>query len=233
MILNPYIFVSASTLWNGLLAYYTADSTSDDALGTYNGVLTNGATYGTGIINQGFSLDGVNDYVDIGNNLDFNGSTPFSINVWANIGTSSSIDVIFGKGRVANLGYSLCTGFNVRNLDFIISSSSSNYIHVRSSDLLTIGTYSMCTVTYNGNGLASGIQLYIDAVLQTKSVLTDTFSGSSSNSETAKIGAGSSSGGIEYPFLGGIDELAPFNNVLTSDEVTELYNSGLAKQYPN
>ena len=52
-----------STLWNDLLAYYTGDGTPNDALGNYNGTLVNGTTYGTGIINQGFSLDGVNDYV--------------------------------------------------------------------------------------------------------------------------------------------------------------------------
>ena len=56
---------ASNPLWNGLQAYYTADNTPNDALGTYNGVLTNGATYGTGIINQGFSLDGVNDYVSV------------------------------------------------------------------------------------------------------------------------------------------------------------------------
>ena len=58
-------------LWDGLQAYYTADNTSNDALGNYNGTLVNGTTYGTGIINNGFSFDGVNDYVDLGNNFSF------------------------------------------------------------------------------------------------------------------------------------------------------------------
>ena len=80
MMINSYIFRLASTLWNDLLAYYTADNTPNDALGNYNGTLVNGATYGTGIINQGVSLDGINDYVDMGNVLDFDGSTPFSFN---------------------------------------------------------------------------------------------------------------------------------------------------------
>ena len=50
----------SNPLWNGLQAYYTADNTPNDALGNYNGTLTNDATYDTGIINQGFSLNGVN-----------------------------------------------------------------------------------------------------------------------------------------------------------------------------
>ena len=224
---------SGNPLWNGLQAYYTADNTPNDALGTYNGTLVNGATYGAGIINQGFSLDGVDDYVDLGNNFNFDGSNPFSFNCWVNIGTLSNLGIIFSKGNVANLGYTLSRGFNVGNFDFTIGSSSANHIHVRSGGVLSIGTISMCTVTYNGNGLASGVKLYIDAVLQTKSILKDTFTGSAVNTDSAKIGAGTSLGGTQYRFLGGIDELSPFNNVLTQTEITELYNSGAGKQYPN
>ena len=65
-LINPYILqASGNPLWDGLQAYYTADNTPNDALGTYNGTLVNGATYGTGIISNGFSLDGVNDYISI------------------------------------------------------------------------------------------------------------------------------------------------------------------------
>ena len=70
-------------LWDNLVAYYTGDNTPNDAKGTANGTLINGATYSTGKINNGFSLDGVNDYVTIPDspNWDF-GTGEFSIEMW-------------------------------------------------------------------------------------------------------------------------------------------------------
>jgi hypothetical protein len=49
VVVGPRFYVDPSNpLWDGLLAYYTADNTPNDALGNYDGTLVNGATYGTG-----------------------------------------------------------------------------------------------------------------------------------------------------------------------------------------
>jgi len=92
---------SSNPLWNGLLAYYTADNTPNDALGTYNGTLVNGATYGTGIINQGFSLDGVNDYINLGDNLDI-GLDSWTYNFWINMDTINRNNSILTKTDSGN-----------------------------------------------------------------------------------------------------------------------------------
>ena len=65
-LINPYILQASGGAfpYTGIQAYYTADNTANDATcNGYNGTLVNGATYGTGKINQGFALDGINDYV--------------------------------------------------------------------------------------------------------------------------------------------------------------------------
>ena len=78
-----YVSPLPNPLWNGMLAYYTGDNTADDAKGTANGTLTNGATYGTGKINGGFSFDGINDTITLSNTVTkFSSSTPFTYNVW-------------------------------------------------------------------------------------------------------------------------------------------------------
>lgn len=217
-----------SSLWNGLQAYYTADNTPNDALGTYNGTLTNGATYGTGIINQGFDLDGVNDYVDLGNNLDFDGSTPFSISCWVYF-DSSTDQSMFAKFTVTQ-GYQLIRR-STRDVRFALYALNvgGGYISVRTTSTINSLNWHNVIVTYDGSKDSSGVNIYFNGSAQTLFVEANTLTGSISNSANAKIGSRNS----DFYLNGVQDEIGVWNRELTSTEVTELYNSGAGKQYPN
>ena len=83
---------------------------------------------------------------------------------------------------------------------------------------------------YNGNGGATGFNLYINNVLITRSIIinnigTYDFNGNSN----FKFGCYYND---TSPFLGIGDELAVWNRVLTAGEKTSLYNGGLGLQYP-
>ena len=234
-LINPYIFqVSGNPLWDGLQAYYTADNTPNDALGNYNGTLTNGATYGTGIINQGFSFDGVNDYVNLGNNLDFDGSTPFTFNAWVNKSASKFHSIISKQGSSPNY-----TGYIFRinqsgagKLELLINNvSSTNWIYCSSTTAYTNGAYSMLTVTYDGSQDANGVTFYINGVDAGLAITANNLTLSASNSNDCTLGA-APLGGNNY-MNGLVDEVGIWDRELTASEVTELYNSGSAKQYPN
>ena len=234
-LINPYILqASGSSLWDGLQAYYTADNTGNDALGTYNGTLTNGATYGTGIISNGFSLDGVNDYVDMGNNLDFDGSTPFSFSCWASPADKIGSQVMLSKRGSAspNVGYSVF--FNTNTLGsnrvqvILANDSSTNIILNQSTNVIVPNVLHHITVTYDGSKTGAGLKIYINGSLNVSTFL-DTLTGSISNTTNFKIGSGRSSNFLQ----GTIDEVGVWNKELSASEVTELYNSGAAKQYPN
>ena len=214
-----------NTLWDGLLAYYTADNTPNDALGTYNGTLVNGATYGTGIINEGFSLDGVNDYVNFGNVLDFDGSTPFSFNFWANPSVVGNKNII-NKWTNLNTGYIIY--FYASKIEFAIQNTSpTNALLVN-----TVNTYStgmqMFTITYDGSKTPSGIKIYQNANNQTLNTVRNTLTGSTST--TADFNLGRLQSGVGW-YDGILDEIGCWGRVLTPTEVTELYNSGAGKQY--
>jgi hypothetical protein len=229
-LINPYILqASGNPLWDGLLAYYTADNTPNDALGTYNGTLVNGATYGTGIINQGFSLDGVNDYVDFGNVLDFDGSAPLSISAWVNINSGTGNKSILSKMNSSspNDGYQFWV--SNRSLQFAICSNiNTDAVYVYStSNAVPLSTWCHCVVTYDGSKTAAGVNLYIDGSVN-NIIFTDNFTGTSANSYSANIGARS---GTNNFFNGLVDEVATWNRELTASEVTELYNSGAGLQY--
>ena len=97
-----YLAPSTSTnpLWNSLVAYYSGDNTANDSKGTANGTLVNGATYSTGKINNGFSLDGINDYVSIPNGTFNPTSGSYAISAWISSTPVAAMRVktIFGLG---------------------------------------------------------------------------------------------------------------------------------------
>lgn len=209
----------ANPLWNGLQAYYTADNTPNDALGTYNGTLVNGATYGTGIINQGFSFDGVNDYIDLPNGT-FNPSGDFSISMWIAQDVQGNY-YLFNVGGFATNGisvYALSSGIRFTMAD------NSTFQALSVNSTLTNGVLAHFVFIKDTN--TNTYQIYKDGVsianltITVNQVITD---------DSCRLGYGN---GNTWPFNGIMDEVALFDKALTSSEITELYNSGAGKQYP-
>jgi len=226
MIINPFIFLinSGNPLWNGLSAYYTADNTPNDAIGSNNGTLTNGATYGTGIINQGFSLDGANDYVDLPDNT-FDYLSDFSISGWFYSNSLSGDKSIYNVQNGSPEAVRIMTSGN--KLVFRIINTSVSY-SLNSITTLSTGTWYNFVATFE-QGV--GKKLYINGTLDNSHSFTNVPSTASTLYKA--IGAYKLPATGHY-FNGLIDEIAEFNGtLLNSTQVTELYNSGLGKQYPN
>lgn len=232
-LINPYILqASGNPLWDGLLAYYTADNTPNDALGNFNGTLTNGATYGTGIISNGFSLDGVNDYVDFGDVLDNDGTQAQSVSFWVKLNSTSN-QLLVGKQNNA-IPYN---GWGVVMVSSKIYYAFFNNVpsimaQTENTQVLTTGVWYHVVATYDGSKNASGIKVYIDGSLGTQNIITDTL-GSNSSSASGVKATISSRNGSTLMSNSTIDEVGIWNRELSASEVTELYNSGAAKQYPN
>jgi hypothetical protein len=226
------------TIWNNLTHYYSADNTANDSKGSINGTLVNGATYSTGKINAGFGLDGVNDYVNVGNLFGFDGTTPFSISFIFKLNTNIanySIKYLVGnQTRTAfptnGTGAFLYTGDGGANnrLGFAMANNG-NRLVVYIKNNLAINTFYHCVVSYNGNGLNSGLNTYINGVSEKLSVFSDSLTlPISSSSQLSTFG---STLGTSDFFNGVIDEVGVWDRALTAADVTELYNAGAGKQY--
>ena len=215
----------ASSLWNGLQAYYTADNTPNDALSNYNLTAVNGANYGTGVINQGFNFDGVNDYYNWGNVLDFDGSTPFSFSIWLNP-TSVGNKNIINKWTGVNTGYIIF--FFGGKIRFSLSNNNTtNTAKIETVDTYTTGMQHF-VFAYDGSKSASGMKIYRNGVLQTVSILNDTLTGTISTTASFELGRINSALGW---YQGIIDEISVFERELTLSDAVELYNSGAGLQY--
>lgn len=220
MIINSFLFARASTLWNNLVAYYTGDNTPNDSKGIYNGTLLNGATYGTGKINNGFSFDGVNDYISVSPSLGASFTSPsnsHSYSFWAYPNVLSENKTIINNG---NAGMGTIVAFGGANIYIFYAGVGGLY---NAGGGFSINTWYHIVITYSG-----GIfKMYKNGSLfSTSSVITWTDGGGTSNTY---IGSYLNGSGL---YNGTIDELGAWSRALTATEVTELYNSGTGKQYP-
>ena len=71
------------------VASFKAEGNAADFHGNNEGTMTNGATFSSGIAGQGFSLDGMNDYIRIPDAAALDFSTNLTIGAWINPTTVS------------------------------------------------------------------------------------------------------------------------------------------------
>lgn len=220
-----------SPLWNNLVAYYRGDNTPNDSKGMYNGTYQRmswgtpvpGATYSTGIIGNGFILDGTNDYVRLPNIPYTSTSLPFSFSCWFNLTKNGTL--------YDNIEGGTLKGWNIwmSNGNIFVRLASADYpteIRTRTTNALSFNTMYHLTVSYSGNTNASGINIYINGALVSKTTQFNscTVAALSPNSNYIGTGYFGTTGGL-------IDEVGIWDRALTAADATELYNGGAGKQY--
>ena len=213
---RQYVSPLPSPLWDNLTHYYSADNTSNDAKGTYNGTLVNGATYSTGKIGSAFSFDGINDYMSTDTNSIINSYFPHSYSCWVNPSSTSGTKILVGNST-SMLGFR--GGNNLTFFQYYVNAEKNSGVSISAN------TWSMVTVTYKGAAFGSNnVLFYVNGSLVHTGSLGMPSGG-------GKIFVGSNSAGSGGFYGGLIDEVGVWNRTLTAEEVTELYNAGAGKQY--
>ena len=96
-------FVSADLTTN-IEAYYKFDGDATDSVvsndGSVSGAIS-GSSYGK--IDEGYSFDGTNDYIDLGDITDTN--TDFSVSAWVNLQSKSVSKAVWSIGDTSNSNY--------------------------------------------------------------------------------------------------------------------------------
>lgn len=219
--------VSAS-LTDSLISYYKLDEQDVSGSGTIydslgiNNATNVGASNSTGIIENAYDFestetdriridDGTGDFSQIGDQ-------DFTLNVWVKPESLANYRTIFGAtddgGVIVFVNGSgkvclACKGFP----------------HVAGTDAIYSGEWSMVTMTFNAS--ANTFLYYINGTADSGGAVsfTDTFS-TGSGYDIGTFGTTS------YPFDGIIDEFGMWTRILTSTEITDLYNSGDGLTYP-
>jgi hypothetical protein len=242
--------IDGLTFWNSALTYpevstlYNAGSgmeypyssnikallpSASDSFGTNHGTLTNGCTFTTGKIGQAFSFDGINDMVTLTNNsLNINGD--FSASAWVKYTIGSGIKTILSNNALLTSPtrqYGWGVYLNSNNILFQTYDGTSTVGSLSYAATLTSGTWYHITVTKSGTTK----RIYLNGVeVANASVNNITYT---ATHRPTIGGQRYDATGMEYFSVSPIDAVNVWNKELTSTEVTELYNSGAGKQYPN
>lgn len=181
---------------------------------------TNGATTGIdGKLLQGFSFDGINDYVN--STYSPIGLTSFTLNLWANVTSATSgTEILFGSTESGK--NRLYLGFaTTQRIQLSVGNSASSVITLNSANnKYTLNDWNMITAVYDG----STIEIFVNNV----SVGSAAQSGTINIGYDFLIGAYNNQGSDSNYFNGRLDELSFWDRNLSDTEIGELYNNDLA-----
>ena len=171
------------------------------------------------------SFDGVDDFVNMGDVLDFERTSAFSISAWIKRGGTGVNDTVVSKmessgnfrGYLLFISSTNLVKFVLRNVN-----TSSNRLFVDSTSTITDTNWHHILMTYDGSSSVSGVKIYIDGISDTVTT-AGTLSATTLNSSPFNIGARNSNSLFATAT---IDETAIFNVELSASAVTSIYNSG-------
>jgi hypothetical protein len=192
-----------------MISWWTGDGTAADLQDGNDGTLVNGATFAPGMVGQAFSLDGVDDRVDVSDSDNLDVPSQITIDAWINpaaLGGRVVDKITAGKGD----GYLLDTfGGNVR---FVFGSQE-----VSGSTTLATNEFTHVAATYDFTTL----NVYVNGVLD-GTLLAEELS-LSPNGLPLRIGADQTGAN---PFSGLIDEVEIFNRALSEAEIQSIVAAG-------
>jgi len=211
-----------------LVSWWPGDGDATDTWDANHGTLQNGATFGVGKVGEAFSFDGVDDYVDVGDDL--LSSTTGTIEAWIKLtSTSGSFDV-FGIGKSQNNYFTVDVQGGGRLTHFVKTGGIVRWKYmVASQDAFLPEQWYHIALTHDG----TKPRMYINGV-ETAQTLVE---GSSSydsyyiddlgTGNNCFIGAGQQAAVINF-YHGLIDEVGIYDRALTTAEIQDIFYAGSA-----
>jgi hypothetical protein len=207
-------FQDSSTL-SDVDHYFSFENAAEDDVGSLSGTVTGPTKVTTGIMGNAYDFDGSNDYIDTGLDLDTSGD--FAISCWIKleaIGGSISPTIIANTDDTANKGITIRVNHTGAGQDLhIVADDSSDF---DTNKTINTGTWYHLVISHESGTTTA----YVDGTSEgTPQAMTYT-------DTTNNLFFGKEPSRGRY-WDGIISNVGIWSRALTSDEVTELYNSGL------
>jgi len=220
---------------NGLVGFYPFNANANDESGNANDGIVFGATLTTdrfGIPNNAYSLNGTDNYIDLSNNAaNFNKTEVSSLSFWI----KSNTDVAQSIFSISNAtGVELTTVY-IGNATSSLTDEIILTAHGCSVDKYIAGFTSTQKDTLLDNNwhhiviLCDNIssKIYLDNIMVSISCTYGTNNGHFGNIATPKyavIGTRYANSAFGAFYKGAIDDIRFYDRVLTSNEISSLYN---------
>ncbi|HJQ24187.1 MAG TPA: PKD domain-containing protein, partial [Blastocatellia bacterium] len=211
----------------GMTHWWPGEASARDVIGGSDGTLRNGASFATAKAGQGFSLDGLDDFVQLPDNLfafptGGTGNTPFSFEAWFK---TSGGGVIVGQQTAAPFstpnGYVPAVYVGTNGKLYVEMFWAGSVSQIVSARAYNDGVFHHVGVSYDG----ATERVYVDGGLIGSQAQTQV---SYFGSYKYELGIGYTNGwpatnGGWYPFNGVLDEVRVYNRALTATEMAGLY----------
>lgn len=199
-----------------------ASGSPKDEVGTLDSGSVTSCTYSeSGKINTSFGFNG-SAYVSFGDITNFDGLTTMSISCWFKTSSASASQFLVAK---ENNYYCFEIGMYAGKMRAYFY----NGTYAVSGSTYNDGAWHHVVATYDSALGSQNIKLYIDG----SSVATANVTGAIPNTtDYFAFGTAARSGNYANKYTGYLDEIGIWNKVLSSSEVTSLYNSGSGLAYP-
>src|SRR5437016_9411593 len=212
----------------GLVSWWPGEGNANDIVGSNNGKLVNGASFGPGVVGQAFSFNGTNQYVDLGNSSSLQVSHGnFTVDAWVAFNTTSGdmsiLDKMSGTGSNQD-GWRLLKQSDNKFWFCFGGGSLGNGCGGGPPTIVTSMTTVSTGVWYNIVAVKalSTISIYMDGNLEGTAALGPFID---TNSTNLIIGATHTQGLIA--FLNGlVDEPEVYNRALTASEIQTIFHAG-------
>ena len=222
---------SPKIITDGLVLYLDAANTrsypgsgtvwSDLSRGENNGTLKNGPTFNSG---NGGSIvfDGVDDFVEIQNQIQFDQTDPFTLSSWVK---SPRV----GDNQIINNENSSYTGYRLNingpaNIEIGLRSSIFDDIAIETLNSINTDIWYHIVGTYDGTSNASGMKIYINGVEESTNILSNTLTSSTLSNQRTLLGIRRISPPPD-PLRGNIANVQIYNRTLSATEILQNYNA--------
>jgi hypothetical protein len=165
----------------------------------------------------GYQSDGVDEGLNFGNVLPLDYDSTFSLSFW--IKTTDTTKGILGKFN-GTTGYYLYLT-SAGKLSVRLYNGTLTRIDVDSTNIINDGEWKHCVCTYDGSTNASGVKIYIDAVLESNVVNDDTL-----GNDTLLNASDLEFASVSSYLNGRLDDVQYYDFVLNATQVSDIYNSG-------
>jgi len=174
---------------------------------------------------KSFTFDGNTDFITMGNTINMaqDGSDAFSFSFWMKRTSGSGVQTFLGK--VHNNGKGVTIYSNGTTIYMLIGTYSSACIFNQFNfTTLNNGSWHHIVWTYDGSSTQAGMKLYINDDLKT---LASGITNTPINLQNTAVDfiLGSRPSNLRYNGL--MDEVSYFNTVLSSTDVTNIFNLGV------
>lgn len=228
----------ASCRFSGLISWWPGDGNANDIEDGNGGTLQGDATFAPGMVKQGFLLDGIDDFVNVGNasNLQVSASD-FTVDAWVLFnalshppggggisppGDMSIVDKMSASGA-NNDGWRLIKQDDGR-FWFCLGGGSGNNgcvlggpLAVRSTTIATVGVWFHIAAVKS----SSAISIYVNGRLEDSKAL-----GFFTDTHSADLLIGSSNTRYGARLNGLVDEAEIYNRVLSQAEIQAIFAAG-------